>query len=662
MAIALVLLVATLTRALEPLLQPTLGVLFYAAITLIAWYGGLGPALVATLLSILSLDYFFLEPRGRVFLNGRDVAPLIIFGAAGAFISWLSDSHRRTQARALRHADALDEARTQLESQAAELERSRDFLEEAQRSAQVGSWERDFRTGEITWSDEMYRVYGAEPGTPVEREAMRRFVHPDDRPRIDDVLAETVRTGSPFTLEHRIMRPDGTLRWVRARGRPVKNERGEVVRMVGSAQDITDTHRAQESQRLLAEASEALASSLDYNVTLTTLANLCVASIADWVSIAIGDDTGRHSNLVVAHRDPERVQWAREWNRLHPPRSESPTGVPQVLRTGKSEFYPAITKAMLQATTTSEEERRVLQELNIRSVMIVPMRARGRTLGAITFIASDSPYRYTAEDLGLAERLASRAAIAIDNARLYEDARVARAAAEIANRAKMDFLAAMSHELRTPINAIAGYTQLLSMGIHGPISAPQLEALQRLERSQKHLLALVEDVLTFARVEAGKMQYQFADASVDQIVREAADVIAPQAEAKKIAWQYLGADPNLSIRTDAERLNQIVVNLLTNAVKFTESGGQVTVSVLEEPDAASIVVSDTGVGIPADRLESIFEPFVQLEQAKNKRASGMGLGLAISRDLARAMGGEILVTSHVGRGSTFTLRLPRGGP
>lgn len=659
-AIFLVVAATALTHAFEPLLERTIGILFFASITFVAWFGGLGPALLATLASVLVLDVRFMDPRTTLSVRPQDLIPLTIFGGIGAFISWITYQQRRAEFLALRDADALDEIRQQLEQRTHELERYRDFLEEAQRSASIGSWEWDIDTNKVSWSDEMYRVYGLEPrAMDITLEGYRRFVHADDRDMIAAVLARAIETKQPFSYVHRIIRPDGSLRWVRGRGKPVVDANGRVVRMVGSGQDITDSHRNAEAQRLLADASEALASSLDYTTTLSTLAELCVGSLADWVSIAIGDATGRHANLAVAHRDPERVKWAREYNRMHPPRFDAPTGVAQVLRTGKSEFYPEITREMLVAAAMSEDEVKVLDELRIRSAMVVPMRARGRTLGAITFISSESAYQYTKDDLWLAERLANRAAIAIDNARLYEEARLARIEAENANRAKMDFLAAMSHELRTPINAIAGYTQLLEMGIHGPLTSQQREALQRLDRSQRHLLALVEDVLTFARVEAGRMQFRYEPASVDRVVREAAELIGPQARTKGLAFEYSGTDPNLTITTDDERLGQILVNLLTNAVKFTESGGRITMDVREEPEAVSISVADTGVGIPLDRQEEIFEPFVQLEQRKERRASGMGLGLAISRDLARALGGEIFVTSEVGKGSTFTLRLPR---
>ena len=392
------------------------------------------------------------------------------------------------------------------------------------------------------------------------------------------------------------------------------------------------------------------------------MANLAVRRVADWCSVAIGDESGTYSNLVVAHRDPTRIQWAEEYNRLHPPRFDTPTGVPQVLRTGRSEFYPEFTREMLLASASSEEELRVIDELNIRSVMIVPMIARGRTLGAITFISSESGYRYNDDDLLLAEGIASRSAIAIDNARLYEEAQAARADAEAANRAKMDFLAAMSHELRTPINAIAGYSQLLAMGVHGPVTDAQQDALQRLERSHRHLLKLVEEVLVFARVEAGRLEFEYHDEVVNDILLATGELVAPQARAKHIRYEYTACDPSLIIRTDRARLEQIVVNLLANAVKFTDDGGTVTLSVQDDSDDVRIIVTDTGMGIPADRIARIFEPFVQLQQPREKRASGVGLGLAISRDLARAIGGEILVESVVGKGSAFTIRLPRGGP
>ena len=245
--------------------------------------------------------------------------------------------------------------------------------------------------------------------------------------------------------------------------------------------------------------------------------------------------------------------------------------------------------------------------------------------------------------------------------RKYEDELLrARREADEANRAKSQFLAVMSHELRTPLNAIGGYTQLIEMGVHCAVSDAQRDALERLARSQRHLLRLINDLLNLARIEAGRVEYTIADLRLADVLAGVAPLIEPQIIDKGLVYES-DVGPELAVRADREKLQQIVLNLLTNAVKFTPNGGRVIVDATRRVDRPNVVflrVTDTGVGIPPDMLESIFEAFVQVDARRRGRAEGTGLGLAISRDLARGMGGELRARSEGGKGSTFTLTLP----
>jgi signal transduction histidine kinase len=217
----------------------------------------------------------------------------------------------------------------------------------------------------------------------------------------------------------------------------------------------------------------------------------------------------------------------------------------------------------------------------------------------------------------------------------------------------------MSHELRTPLNAIAGYAELMEMGIHGPLTPRQVESLSRIQNSQRHLLGLINEVLNYAKLETGNVHYDISDVPVRAAMTSAESLVMPQARARSISLRVSECDQHLTLRGDVEKLRQILVNLLSNAIKFTDPGG--AIEVVASPDAhrVRIDVRDTGIGIPPDRLTSIFEPFVQVRADFSRPSEGTGLGLAISRDLARGMGGDLTVESTLGAGSTFTLTLPR---
>jgi len=275
-----------------------------------------------------------------------------------------------------------------------------------------------------------------------------------------------------------------------------------------------------------------------------------------------------------------------------------------------------------------------------------PLRGDGRTRGVVVAF-SDTSARRRADE----ERMA-----------LLASERQAREEAELANRAKAEFLRTVSHELRTPLNAIAGYVDLMDLGIRGPVTEGQREDLERIKRNQQLLLSLINDILNFARLEAGKVEYDLCDMPLDSILAGMEVLIQPQVQAKGLRYEYDPADPSLAVRADREKLEQILLNLITNAIKFTDAGGRIQVCCAREGDRVAIRVADTGCGIPSDKLERIFDPFVQVDRSRTRTAQqGVGLGLSISRDLARGMGGDLVAESRVGVGSTFTLLLPAAG-
>jgi PAS domain S-box-containing protein len=529
-------------------------------------------------------------------------------------------------------------------------------------------------------------------------------VHPDDRERVAHGWRTAVERRTLLSTEQRIRRADGEWRHVAVRAVPVLEPGGRVREWVGTTTDVTERKRAEEGRDFLAEASRVLASSLDFEATLRAVARLAVPRLADWCAVDVLGENGGLERLAVEHSDPMKVALVHEIEARYPSDPAAPHGAHHAIRTGKADMMPDIPESLLEAVARDAEHLRLIRRLGLRSYIAVPLIARDRTLGAISLVHAESGRAYDEADLALAEELARRAAVAIDNARLFReteesraqleqqageleeaqaememahdelqrandelmlrtaDAERARAAADEANAAKSAFLATMSHELRTPLNAIAGYGQLLEMGIHGPINETQREYLEKIRRNQTHLLGLINEVLNFAKIEAGQVQYDIEDVAVDETLAAVEALIEPQVRARGHQYTYRRGDPAVTVRADRERLEQVVLNLLTNAIKFTEPGGRIVLEWEAADGRAQVRVRDTGRGIPADRLGAIFEPFVQVDPALTRSNEGTGLGLAISRDLARAMDGDLTVESREGEGSVFTLTLPLGRP
>jgi signal transduction histidine kinase len=419
----------------------------------------------------------------------------------------------------------------------------------------------------------------------------------------------------------------------------------------------------------LAEISRTLFESLDYEETLSKVARLAMPELGAWCILDLIRSEEAIERIAVFHPDPALQPLTSELQRAYPPRRGDVFGAPRILETQQPELIYEVTEEFLEAAGFDAKEKGILETLGFCSYMVVPLKARGRLLGAMTFVAATSDQRYTPTDLLFAEDLAGRAAMAMDNARLYQEAEAARKDAEdavaratLADRAKTDFLATMSHELRTPLNAIAGYAELLELGMRGPINEQQREAIKRIRRSEQHLLGIVNDILMFAKTETGRLPLQLENISVPLVLESVRFLIHPMLTAHDVRFSQSDCDTQLAVFADYDRLNQILLNLLSNAVKFSRRGGEVRLACEVVEHLVAIHVEDEGHGIAEDKLEDIFEPFVQLSSGLTRTAEGSGLGLSISRELARLMGGDVTVESALGKGSTFTLMLPMSTP
>ncbi len=470
----------------------------------------------------------------------------------------------------------------------------------------------------------------------------------------------------------------------------------------GILRDISAEKARSDTLAFLAQIGPELASSgLEYQTTLRNLAQLAVPHLADWSAVDIVGDDEKLSRLAVAHGDPAKLALAMEIADRYPSDPDAKFGVPQVLRSGKPEFLPEIPEELLQGAAKDEHHLELIRSLGLKSYVIVPIRAHGRTYGALSLVQAESGRRFSEDDLPLMEELGRRAGLAVHDAGLYRDAldanrlleeqateleqqteeaqvlaeeleaqtqelmttvdelRLRTEEAAAANAAKSMFLASMSHELRTPLNAIAGYVELISMGLRGPVTEEQRSDLERIRIAQLHLLGLINDVLNFAKVEAGRLEYRVDRVALDAVLKDCEGMVLPQIHARRISYTYEECGEPVFVSADRDRVHQVILNLLSNATKFTPEGGAISASCDQTETVGRVLIRDKGIGIDADKLETIFEPFVQIDRSLSQPGQGAGLGLAISRGLARAMGGDIVVESEPGVGSMFTLTLPR---
>jgi signal transduction histidine kinase len=420
----------------------------------------------------------------------------------------------------------------------------------------------------------------------------------------------------------------------------------ERARLHGGAREVLA--QAEEQRRrseFLGRASAVLAESLDFTRTLQTVATLAVPDVGDWCAVEmVPEDGGPSVQLAVAHVDPAKIALANDLRRRYPPDADAPSGVQAVLRTGKAELYPAIPDEMLVAGAKDAEHLRIIRELDLHSAMVVPIRAHGRTLGAITFVGS-APGRYGPSDLAMAQELADRAGLAIANARLY-------GAAQRAVALRDEFLAIAGHELKTPLTALSLHAEALHrLSAQGP-TEKLVGRAAKAHALVDRLTRLVDELLDVSRITSGRLRLQREAVDlgglVDEMTARLADHDPPIDVRVSVAEPITG-------RWDRLRIEQILDNLLTNAMKYGQ-GGPIEVAVARSGDRAILTVRDHGMGISKADQERIFERF---ERAVSEhKYGGFGLGLWIVRQVIEAHGGSISVDSEPGQGSTFRVELP----
>ncbi len=463
---------------------------------------------------------------------------------------------------------------------------------------------------------------------------------------VDKVLREGTVVGlaNHTILVHR----DGTSRPIDDSAAPIRGSGGALDGVVLVFRDAT--HERQEVARhaFLGEVSEEMVQAVDYREALARIAALAVPRLADWCAVDVVDpDTAAVRRLAVAHPDPAKVEYAHQLHESYPPDPAADRGVTRVIRTGNAELYPEIAPELLDRVAIDDEHRRILRALDLRSAMIVPLRGAIRTFGAMTFIYTGQR-RYNELDLAFAEDLARRAGLLIERRRLEEEAMAA-------SRVKDDFLAMLGHELRNPLAPIRTALHLMALRRDGDTTKER----QVIERQVDHLVRLVDDLLDVSRITRGKIELHREPVEVGAVISRALEMASPLLEQR---GHHLTLDvprAGLAVDADPARLAQVFSNLLTNAAKFTDPGGQISVTASRVDREIEVTVKDTGAGIAPEFLPTLFDTFAQERRTMERSQGGLGLGLAIVQSLVAIHGGTVTAHSEGhGRGSSFTVRLP----
>ena len=501
--------------------------------------------------------------------------------------------------------------------------------------------------GVITsWNAGAERLYRYRAEEAVGR-SITMIVPPERREEVADLLARLARGERIEHLETVRLRKDGSRIQVSATISPIVDAAGRVTGASVIARDVGERRRTEVALRFLAEASESLTKLVDYRSMLETVARLAVPDFADWCAVDMLAADGSIERLAVAHVDPSKVRLAEELYRRYPPDPDATYGVPQVLRTGVSERVGEITDAMIHATVPDEERRAILEQLGLRSYMCVPLRAQDRIFGVLSFVAAESGRRYDATDLVAAEDLARRAAVALDNARLYQELRES-------DRRKDEFLAVLSHELRNPLAPIRSGLEMMAMD--GGQRHPTIDLMRE---QVVHLIRLVDDLLDVSRITRGRVELRQEPVELETVLERAAAAMRTTLEPRRQTLAISLPPASMVLDADPVRLLQILENLLQNASKFSDAGAAIELSAERAGEEAVIRVRDPGIGIDATLLPQLFQPFMQATRALDRTQGGLGIGLALVRGLVERHGGSVTASSAgPGEGSEFVVRLP----
>ena len=533
------------------------------------------------------------------------------------------------------------------------LQRAQHQLDEALSIGLIGTWLWDIDTDRVIGDANMADMFGvsakaAAKGLPAS--AFTHALHPDDQPRVQKEIAAALKSGEIFHSEYRTVGREGAIRWVIAHGR-IERDKFRSLTFPGVLVDITDRKLIENNFSYLAKVSRMLSESLDHNKTLQTIARLMVPDIADWCGVEMLNEHGQLDQVAVAHKDPAKVEWAIELRKKQgPPDLNEPSGVSNVLRTGKSEYYPLISDELLVASAKSKKELKLLRDLALTSVIIVPLKISNKTVGAISLITTDNKRIYSQSDLEMAEEVANRASLAMTNAHLYDDAQKELAARtkleealrianeELENRVEsrtlelentnlnlkrsnqelQDFAYVASHDLQEPLRKIQAFGNLLETE-YGSVLGDGKDYLTRMRNAAARMSAHIEDILSFSRITTKARE--FTSVNLGSVVEGVmSDLEVRVAETN--ATVHIGNLP--TIQADSMQMRQLMQNVIANALKFQRDGVapvvQIQATVEKDPNTAikycRLEIQDNGLGFDEKYLDRIFAVFQRLHDSQ----------------------------------------------
>jgi PAS domain S-box-containing protein len=590
-------------------------------------------------------------------MRSRIIVPLKARGETIGAMTWIRSSPRRAYTTehlktaeeiAQRAAYAIDNARL-YEAQTLANQRLNDLLNGLRASVWEAVWEPHGNpVDEVTFVNQAAESMLGYPAAQLRDRSAARVLIPD--PYFDHVMREYssgIRAGRDFEVEYQARRGDGQMIWLHDVVRVSRDPDGRP-RVRAVTTDITKLKQVEQRLQLLAEAGRTLDSSLDYEATLSNVTSLIVPALADDCIIFLQSGDGKLEMVTSAHSDPSRAEVAREFFR-HYPMLEQPEQPLQIVhRTGQSILIEDALNITDAGAMLSRDQYHSSTGTQPNAALAVPLRSRGQILGVMVWVSVESGRHYGPDDLKLAEEIANRAAMAVDNARLYKAAQDG-----VASRDR--FLAMLGHELRNPLNSISIVAKMLE---RESLSDERLVKMRTLiGRETRQLSSLVDDILDVSRILAGKMTLALQSVDLTALVREGTQSFEDMARQRELMLSAEIPEDPITMVADPVRMRQVIANLVSNAIKFSESGATIDVKLVTEDEFALLIVRDRGIGIAPELLERIFEPFAQ---AALTPPHGLGLGLSVVKQLTELHGGKVTAQSEgIGKGAEFTVRLPR---